>query len=181
MLLGIPLQGDQRATTRIAFVNTSAILQGTGEGRRELSSLEEFINERQRSLETETNELEELRRQYDSQFRMLNPDTASEMRRTITEKERRLQRSQEDIELDINRRRNELLTKMSDKIQAVIAEYAQQNGFGAVFMESPSLPYYSPALDITEEIIRVYDEKYPVPGAPGTPTPPESPSAAPMP
>jgi Skp family chaperone for outer membrane proteins len=178
---GVAAQEGSQTATKIAFVNTTGVLQGTGEGRRELTSLEEFINERQRSLETERVELEELRRQFDSQVRMLNPDTASEMRRTVTEKERRVQRSQEDTELDINRRRNELLARMSEKIQTVIAEYAQQNGFGAVFMETPALPYYSPTLDITDDIIRVYDQKHPVPGAPPAPTPQPSPGAAPMP
>ena len=68
-----------------------------------------------------------------------------------------------------------------DKIQALIAEYAQQNGFGAIFLQSPSLPYFSPALDITANVIKIYDEKYPVAGAEQPATPAAAPATTPSP
>lgn len=172
-----PPQAATATEARLAFVNTTAILQGTAEGKKELAALEAYISEQEQSLESQTSELAELRRQYDSQVRMLNPETAAEMQRTIQEKERRVRRAQEDVEMDITRRRNELLGRMSEKIQAVIAEYAQQEGLGAVFLETPALPYFAASLDITAEIIGVYDQKNPVAGevAPAT-TPASSPS-----
>jgi Skp family chaperone for outer membrane proteins len=93
---------------------------------------------------------------------MLNPDTAAEMQREIAQRERQIRRMQEDAELEFNRQQNESLSRVSEKIQAVISEYAEQNGFGAVFLQGPSLPYFAPALDITATIIRIYDEKHPV-------------------
>jgi Skp family chaperone for outer membrane proteins len=96
---------------------------------------------------------------------MLNPDTAAEMELEITTKDRDLRRLQEDAEIDLNRRQSELLNRMSEKIQALIAEYAEQNGIGVVFLQNPSLPYFAPALDITAQIIKIYDEKNPLGGA----------------
>ncbi len=169
LLFGGATQGAAPASSKIAFVNTTAILQGTAEGKKELTALEAYVNERQQALEAEQTKLQELRRQYDSQSRMLNPDTAAEMQRSITEKDRTVRRAQEDLEMDINRRRNEVLTRMSEKIQAVIAEYAETNGYGAVFMETPTLPFFSPALDITADIIKLYDQKNPVAAAASAP------------
>lgn len=161
-------QGAQGSGTKLAVVNTLAILQGTAEGKQQLAGLEAFRAQRQQEIQTQSSELQALQQQYQSQARMLNPSTASEMQAEIGQKERQLRRLQEDAELEFNRRQNESLSRVSEKIQVVITEYAEQNGFGAVFTQGPSLPYFAPALDITATIIRIYDEKYPVPGASAT-------------
>jgi outer membrane protein len=161
---GAGAQEAGQAGTKFAFVNTLAILQGTAEGRQQLQAIESFKNEKQQAIQTQSEELQALRQQYESQSRMLNPDTAAEMEREIATKDRQLRRLQEDAEIDLNRRQNELLTRMSEKIQALIADYAQQNGIGVVFLQNPSLPYFSPSLDITAAIIKIYDEKNPVTG-----------------
>jgi len=165
-------QDASQTGTKFAFVNTLAILQGTAEGRQQLQQIEAFKNEKQQAIQTQSEELQALRQQYDSQSRMLNPDTAAEMEREITTKDRQLRRLQEDAEIDLNRRQSELLNRMSEKIQALIAEYAEQNGIGVVFLQNPSLPYFAPALDITAQIIKIYDEKNPVAGAQPKAAPP---------
>jgi outer membrane protein len=169
-------QDAPQAGTKFAFVNTLAILQGTAEGRQQLQEIEAFKNEKQQAMQTQSEELQALRQQYDSQSRMLNPDTAAEMEREITTKDRQLRRLQEDAETDLNRRQSELLNRMSEKIQTLIGEYAEQNGIGVVFLQNPSLPYFAPALDITAQIIKIYDEKNPVSGAqPAAAAPPATP------
>ena len=167
----------QEAGTKIGFVNTLAVLQETAEGRQELSQMEAYQNEKQQAMQTQSEELQALRQQYDSQARMLNPQTATEMEQEIETKDRQLRRMQEDFEIDVNRRQTEMLNKMSEKIQALIAEYAEQNGFGVVFLQSPQLPYFSPALDISADIIKIYDERNPVAGSePSAPAPSATPS-----
>ena len=153
---------------KIAFVNTTVVLQSVAEGKTGLAEIEQYVASQRRPLDEKNSELETLKSQYSSQARMLNPDTAAEMQQTIAEKERQLRRLQEDLELSVNSRQDQFLVDMSDKIQGVITEFAEQNGYGAVFMESPQLPFLDSTLDITATIIRLYDEKYPVAGAGGT-------------
>ncbi len=152
---------------KIAFVNTTVILQSVGEGKKGLAEMEQYVASQRRPLDEKSSELETLKSQYASQARMLNPDTAAEMQRTISEKEQQLRRLQEDLELEVNGRQDQFLVAMSEKIQGLITEFAEQNGYGAVFMQSPQLPFLNSALDITETIIRLYDEKYPVADAGG--------------
>lgn len=157
-------QTGQSGGTKIAFINTSQVLQGTAEGRKELSALQSYEDSLQKKLQTEQSKLEELQRQYASQSRTLNPDIAAEMQQSIQDQDRSVKRLQEDNQMDITRRRNDLLGKMSQQIQEVIADYAQKNGLGAVFLDSPTMPYFSQGLDITAEIIKLYDQKHPVAG-----------------
>ena len=152
----------QEVEAKIAFVNTTVVLQSAAEGKKGLAEMEQYVASQRRPLDEKSTELQTLQSQYSSQARMLNPDTAAEMQRTISEKERQLRRLQEDLELAVNARQDQFLVSMSEKIQGVITEFAEQNGYGAVFMQSPQVPFAAPALDITETIIRLYDEKYPV-------------------
>ncbi len=157
-------QPSQSGGTKIAFINTTLVLQGTAEGRKELSTLQSYEDVLQKKLQAEQSKLEELQKQYASQSRMLNPDTAAEMQQSIQDQDRSVKRLQEDTQMDITRRRNDLLGKMSQKIQEVIADYARQNGLGAVFLDSPTMPYFAQELDITTEIIKLYDQRHPVAG-----------------
>jgi len=62
----------------------------------------------------------------------------------------------------MNTRRDDLLGRVGEKIQGIINEYAQKQNFGAIFLRSEAQVYVAPSLDFTQEIIRVYNERYPV-------------------
>lgn len=160
---------------KIGFVNTLEVLYGTEEGKQQIGKIEQYMGDKQKEGDVKTSELEKLKEQFASQQRTLNPETRAEMQREIEERDRQLKRFQEDTQLDINRRRDELLGKMSEKIQGIIDEHASKNGFGAVFLRDQSQVYVSAALDITGEIIKIYNEKYPVTGAQPAATQPASP------
>jgi len=155
-------EGAAAEEVKIAFVDTVAVLQGTGEGQQQIRQLENYIAEERKRLEKETMEVQQLRQQLISQGGSLNSDTRMEMQREIEDRERKLQRLQEDIEREVNRRRNEMFNRMSEKIQQVIIDYAEANSLSVVFIRDPALPYVSASLDITEEIIKAYDAANPV-------------------
>ncbi len=148
---------------KVGFVSTFEVLQGTGEGKRKLAKLEEYASGQQREFESQASGLEKLRQQLQTQQRTLNVETRLEMQRSIEEKDRKLKRFQEDAQLELNRRRDKLLTRLGEKIQRVVSEYAQQNNFSALFLRDPSFQVYvAPSFDLTSEIIRVYNQRNPV-------------------
>lgn len=162
VVLAVPVQEASPPALRIAFVNTLLVLQGTEEGKQEIAKVEAFIAEKQQEFNARREELDKLRAQFNDQAPNLNAQTRVDMQAEIDEKDRKLKRMQEDIQLEINRKRDQLLGKMSEKIQAVIAEYAAQNQLGAVFLRDPSQPYVDASLDITSQVITAYNAKHPV-------------------
>ncbi|MEE2840128.1 MAG: OmpH family outer membrane protein, partial [Acidobacteriota bacterium] len=90
--------------------------------------------------------------------------TRAEMEREIQDRDLQLKRLQEDIQLEFNERQNEVLERMSVKIQEIINEYAPQNGFGVIFLRSEAQTYVDGSLDITPDIVRIYNERNPVGG-----------------
>ncbi len=84
------------------------------------------------------------------------------MQRKLENEDRELRRFQEDIQLEMNTRRDDLLGKVGEKIQGIINDYAQKQSFGAIFLRSEAQVYVAPSLDFTQEIIRLYNERNPV-------------------
>ncbi|MBI4445651.1 MAG: OmpH family outer membrane protein [Acidobacteria bacterium] len=154
----------QETTTfpKIGFVNTLEVLYGTEEGKKEIGTVEQFMSEKQKEFESKGTELEKLREQFINQQRTLNPETRNEMQRNIEERDKEIKRFQEDTQLEINRRRDALLEKMSEKIQRIITEFAEKNKFSIIFLRDQSQPYVAASLDVTQEIIKIYNERYPL-------------------
>jgi outer membrane protein len=149
---------------KIGFINTVEVLYGTEEGKIELEKLNQFGTEKQNQLATEGTTLQQLQEQYAAQQASLNALTRAEMEREIQDRDLQLKRLQEDIQLEFNERQNEVLERMSVKIQEIINEYAPQNGFGVIFLRNEAQTFVDNSLDITPDIVRIYNERNPVGG-----------------
>ena len=147
---------------KIGFVNTLDVLYGTDEGKVELEKLNQFGTQKQNELAAEGSTLQELQEQYAAQQASLNALTRADMEREIQDRDLKFKRMQEDIQLEFNELQNELLERMSGKIQEIINEYAPQNGFGVIFLRNEAQTYVDGSLDITQDIVRIYNERNPV-------------------
>jgi outer membrane protein len=162
-------------TLKIGFVNSQEVLLGTEEGRIGLETLETLRGSKAQEFESKSKELQDLQLDFQAKQRTLNPQALTQMERSIEQKQLELRRFQEDAQADLNLRQNELLQGISDKVQGVIDDYAQQNSYAVIFMRDQTQAYVSPTLDITQEIVRLYNEKYSPQAAPASPPPAGSP------
>jgi outer membrane protein len=155
-------QGLAGAGLKVGFVNSVEVLQGTDEGRQKLGGFQQWAEARQKELQQDKTELDRLREQFAAQERTLNPDTRTEMMRTIEDRDRRLRRKQEDSQLESESRNRQMLEQIGTKIQTIISEYAQQNGYSVIFLRNESQSYVDPSLDITKELVSIYNQRHPV-------------------
>ena len=155
-------QGLGGAGLKVGFVNSVEVLQGTDEGRQALTELQQWTENRRKELEQAKTELDRLREQFAAQERTLNPDTRTEMMRTIEDRDRRLRRSQEDSQLESEAKNRQMLEQIGTKIQTIINEYAQQNGYSVIFLRNEGQSYVDPSLDVTKELVAIYNQRHPV-------------------
>jgi outer membrane protein len=99
-----------------------------------------------------------------------------------------LERKQNEMQEDVNAAQAEVVDRIGRKMIDVLDRYARENGFVAIFdssaQNSPIL-YASTNIDVTNEIIKLYDQAYPggaaakpAPAKPATPKPATPPPAA---
>lgn len=153
---------------KLGFVNSLGVLQGTDEGKQKLAQLEQWTEGRRKKLEQAKTELDKLKEQFAAQERTLNPDTKTEMVRTMEDRDRRLRREQEDSQIEAEAMNRKMLDQIGANIQKIIAEYAQENGFSVVFLRNETQAYVDPALDITSDLISIYNQRHPVGSAQAT-------------
>lgn len=97
----------------------------------------------------------------------LTPQVEADLTAEGQRKQRDLQRLNEDLQGDVERERNEVLSKSSQKMQDVVRKMAEERGFDLVVDTSTTL-YFKPAMEMTSDVIAAYDKAYPavVPAAP---------------
>jgi hypothetical protein len=72
-------------------------------------------------------------------------------------------RFQEDTAKEIERRQNANVAKIGQKMQPLIQEFAREKNLSSVIVWSPQMyAYVDESLNLTDEIVRRYDVKYPV-------------------
>jgi hypothetical protein len=77
---------------------------------------------------------------------------------------RQLQRKQDEYQEDVNAAQAEVVDRIGRKMIDVLDRYSRENGFVIVFdssaQNSPVL-YKSTQIDVTQDIVRLYDQAYP--------------------
>ncbi len=151
-----------QAQSKVGFVNSQEILAGTAEGKAKLGELDEFWTAKQKDFDTRNQEINTLQQNIMAQQRTLDADSLAKMQRDLEQKQTELRRFQEDSRAEGNERQNSILQSISQKVQVIIEEYAKNNAFAVIFVIDQSQAYVSPKLDVTAEIIKLYDERYPL-------------------
>lgn len=152
------------AQQKIAFVDTIRVITESAEGSQKIDAWEAFFEQKRQELEAETAELQKLQQQYQQQQLSLNPETQSEMQRSIEQRSTKLKRDREDAQREAQQRRDKILQDVSAKLQTVLQEYGQSNDYAAIFLLNPeSQVFVAQGVDVTDIIIELYNQKYPVP------------------
>jgi outer membrane protein len=98
-----------------------------------------------------------------------------QLTRDIDQKTRSLNRDSEDTQAEFEQEQNKLLNQLGQKIMAVIDKHARDNGFSLILdVSSPQTPvlYAANGIDITKDIVDLYDKNAPPPAASAKPAPP---------
>jgi outer membrane protein len=106
----------------------------------------------------------------------MSESAKSDLYKNIEAKKKTLQREMEDAQADLEADQNKLMQQLGQKIVAVIERYARDNGYTMVVdVGNPNSPviYASPSVEITKEIIELYDKSTASASAPPAPAAPK--------
>jgi outer membrane protein len=151
------------AAGQIGFLDAERAVLSVQEGKSQLKVLEEWATPRRGHIEQLKGQAAELNQQLAAQRSTASPETLAQLDRELVQVQRELEDSVRAFNRDLAARRDAMLGELSAKIMAVAGEYAQSNGFDAIFLlGAHAVAYYAKPLDVTDAIIRLYDERHPV-------------------
>jgi outer membrane protein len=190
LVLGVAAlaQAQGQVPTKIAVINVQTAILSTKDGQKAATDLQTQFSPRQQDLEKKQTELTALQDQLRKGSATMSEDAKTKLMRDIDATTTRVNRDRQDAQSDLEEAQGKVMQELGGKMMAVMEKYAMQNGYAVVLdVSNPQTPvlWAASAVDITNDIVKLYDQAYPgVAAAPAVPAakPPaaaKTPAAAP--
>jgi len=164
---------------KVAVINIRLAIASTAEGKQASAELQSQFAPRQNELESLNKQVNDLRQQLAA-----NQTTWSDEQKAkaTTQGQRlaaQLERKNNELNEDVQAAQGDVVDRIGRKMMDVLDRYSRENGYVVVLdtsaQNSPIL-FASSGIDVTQDIIKLYDQAYPI-KAGGT-TPAAKPSAS---
>ena len=174
----------QSPTNKIAVIAIQQAIVATKDGQKAASELDSKAGPKKKELEQKQSDINSLQDQLSKGQNTLSESTKNDIYKNIESKKKSLQRDFEDAQAEMDQEQQKILQQLGQRMMAVIERYARDNGYTMVVdVSNPQTPilYAAPSIDITKEIIELYDKstaQMSAPAKPAAPTGSTTPPAA---
>ena len=164
---------------KIAILNLKLAIVTTAEGKQASAQLQTQFAAQQNDLQNMQKQIQDLQSRLSNGARTLSEDEQGRLQRQGELLTRQFQRKQDDLNEAVNAAQSDVIDTIGRKMLDVLDRYSRENGYTVVLDTSAQgspVVYGSSQIDVTQDIVRLYDQAYPL-KASGTSAP--SGSAAP--
>lgn len=152
----------QEPPVKIGFVDVERAIATVDEGKARLGDLREWARPREEELARLGREIETLRSEIATKRGSVSEEALAELNRRLVSRQREFEDRQRVARRDFEERQAVVLKEMGEKLTTVITQYADSNRYTAVFILEPNqLVYLANSADLTNTVIKLYNEKYP--------------------
>ena len=149
---GIPLAAQEVGAAKVGVFNADRVLGESAPGQQALALFNQLRDQRVAELQVQQDEINNLQQQAVTAIPG-SPD-AARLQRDLEDRLVRLDRLQQDVQLELEARQNELTFGITEMIAQIIDTMGQEEGYSLIFNALQSgLVFMDPALDLTDEII----------------------------
>ena len=152
--------GIVSAQTKVAVVNMQQAVLESAEIKKASADMEAKYKPRQQQMAALEKDLAGIQQQLRNSAGKLTPQAEADLTAQGQRKQKELQRISEDLQTDVDRERNEILGRSTQKMADVVKKLAEGKGLDVV-VDVTNTIYFKPALDITKEALAAYDQAYP--------------------
>jgi outer membrane protein len=172
----------QQAPAKVGVISVQGAIVGTHDGQKASQELETKFNPKKKEFDARQSEIGQLQDQYNKGGSVMNDEKRNQLAREIDEKKKRLERDMQDANEELQSEQQRVLQGLGQRMMAVIEKYAKDNGYTMILdVSNPNTPvlYASSGIDITQDIVQLYDKTSsnggpattPTAAAPGTTSP----------
>jgi len=192
-LFAAAIAGAQAPPTKVGVIQVQAALTGTKDGQKAVAEFQSKMAPKSKEMERKRAEIQELQDKLSKGGNAMAQAAKDDLARTIDTKTKSYNRDMEDAQAEFQGEERKMLEELSGKMQVVIEKYGVANGYTLlldVSNQNTNVIWISTAIDVTKDIIDLYDKMNP--GGPTTKptsmpsvkptapaTPPTAPTAAP--
>jgi outer membrane protein len=169
--IGVMAYGQTAAApipTKVGTIQIQQALIQTKDGQKAAAELDAKFAPKKQELDKKNNELQQLQNQYRQGVNTMSEDAKTKLARDIDQRTKQLQRDLDDAQAESDQEQGKVLNELYAKMKKVLDKYALEHGYALIIdVSSPQTPvlYASSSVDITADIIQLYDKTYPVAAA----------------
>ena len=167
---------------KVAVINVQSAIISTKDGQKAAADIQARFNPKKAEFEKRQNDIGQLQDQLNRGQNTLSEQARQDLARQIDQKTKSLKYDTEDAEAELNQEEQKITGELFNRIRAVVDKYAKDNGYVLVLDDSgqqQTLVYASSAIDITRDIIEIYDKNSPGPVSSGAAQPARAPAGLP--
>jgi outer membrane protein len=171
--------------TKVGIIHIQNAIISTKDGQKAAAELTTKFAPKKSELEKKQSSIAQLQDQLRKGSNTMSEEAKQKLMREIDQTTKSLNRESEDAQAELDQEQNKVMQELGQRIMAVIIKYARDNGYAVILdvssQQTPVL-YASDGIDITQDIIALYDKNAPSASAnPATPPPAAAakPAAAP--
>jgi outer membrane protein len=177
--------------TKIGIINAAGAIVATKEGAKAMDEFQktvvapkrEAVDKLQATITADTDRLRK-------GSATMSLDAQKKLQADIDANTKTFNRSTEDAQAEVSEQQGKIFQELGTKMMTILAKYGTDNGFAVVLdvsNQQTSVLWAASGIDVTSDIVKLYDEKYPLsavaapaaPAAPAAAKPPATPPKAP--
>jgi outer membrane protein len=157
--------GAAATANKVGVINIRQAIVTTAEGKQASAQLQAQFDPQQNDLQNMQKQIQTLQDRLNTGARTLSADEQAKLQRQGELLAREFQRKQDDLNEEVTAAQGDIVDTIGRKMVDVIEKYSKDNGFVVVLDSSAQgtpVVYGATQADITQEIIRLYDQAYPL-------------------
>ena len=159
--MGFPAGAEE---LKIGVINAQKVLEVTKQGKKIKDTLAEYVQTRQRLLESEAADLKKLEKDMAAQATVLDTKAKAEKEQSFQQKVAVYQRRVQELNAEVEAKKREVLGGFSKTIEQAVREIAEKEKILLVMEKGGSnaaslVLYNQDSLDLTPRVIKALDSK----------------------
>ena len=181
LVLSVASFASAQTPTKVGIIHIQNALLSTKDGQKALAELEAKSLPKKKELEAEQTGIAALRDQLNKTSNAGSEEVKNKLMRDIDTRTKAFNRKVEDAQADLDQEQGKVLNDIGGRMMAVLDKYAKDNGYALVLdvssQQTPVL-FAANGIDITQEIVALYDKNAPAASGAGMTNPAPAPGGA---
>ncbi len=171
-----PAAAGSSASGKVGVISIRQAIVTTAEGKLASAELQSQFASRQNEIENLNKQISDLQQRLQASQNKLSQEEEARLRQQGQRLAQRLDRMNTEYQEDVNAAQADVIDRN------VLDRYSRENGYVVVLDSSAQntpILFASTQIDVTQDIVRLYDQAYPVKAGTSTPAKPAAPKPAP--
>jgi outer membrane protein len=159
--LALAIAPPARAEQKIGYVDMQRALNEVDEGKAARAVLKRDFDEKQKVLDAKKAEFDKLQSDFEKQAVVMSEQAKKDRAQDLDRRAREMQALFVNLQKDLSERERDATRGIFDRMAAIVRDIAEADGFSIVLEKGAGIVYAPASLDLTNELVRKYNARYP--------------------